>query len=183
LLSTIEYSEFYPTLLQVKCSICWRWRLRASGLGYFIYTSHLCSCWRISFDLAIWFKLMIWYSFQSYVVLTYCIWNWTCIRYFWPYYKVISATNSVYVICIYLIKYDLSCEVNLLRPFMVLNGLPGLYKRRYTRVNVFNGDSCNTAGVKHALSISNHEHEHHLAFILACNISATSGWNMCNVTL
>jgi hypothetical protein len=40
------------------------------------------------------------------------------------------------MICIYLIKYDLSCDVDLLRPFVVLNGLPGLYKRRYARVNV-----------------------------------------------
>jgi hypothetical protein len=28
-------------------------------------------------------------------------------------------------------------------------------------------------GVKHALSISNHEHEHHLAYIITCNISVT----------
>jgi hypothetical protein len=52
-----------------------------------------------------------------------------------------SVANSEYVICIRLIKYDLGCEVDLLRPFVVLNGLPGLYKWRYTHVNVFNGDS------------------------------------------
>ena len=40
-----------------------------------------------------------------------------------------------------LIMYDLGCEVDLLRPFVVLNGLPGLYKWRYARVNVFNGDN------------------------------------------
>jgi hypothetical protein len=73
--------------------------------------------------------------------LTYCIWNWTCINYLWPYYKVISAANSVYVICICLIKYDLSCEVDLLRPFVVLNALLDLYKRRYARINMFNRDS------------------------------------------
>jgi hypothetical protein len=27
-------------------------------------------------------------------------------------------------------------------------------------------EGCNTSGVKHALGISNHEHEHHLAFII-----------------
>jgi hypothetical protein len=32
---------------------------------------------------------------------------------------------------------------------------------------------CNTSGVKHALSIANHDHEHHLAFIITCNISVT----------
>jgi hypothetical protein len=26
--------------------------------------------------------------------------------------------------------------------------------------------ACNTSGVKHALSIANHEHEHHRAFII-----------------
>jgi hypothetical protein len=29
---------------------------------------------------------------------------------------------------------------------------------------------CNTSGVKHALGIANHEHEHHLAFIITCDI-------------
>jgi hypothetical protein len=60
---------------------------------------------------------------------------------FWTQYcNIISTANFVYVIYIYLIKYDLGCEVDLLKPLAVLNGLPGLYKWRYTRVNVFNGD-------------------------------------------
>jgi hypothetical protein len=36
---------------------------------------------------------------------------------FWTQYcNIISTTNSVYVICICLIKYDLGCEVDLSRP-------------------------------------------------------------------
>jgi hypothetical protein len=31
------------------------------------------------------------------------------------------------------------------------------------------GTYCNTLGVKHALSISNHTHEHHLAIIVTCD--------------
>jgi hypothetical protein len=65
---------------------------------------------------------------------------------------VISIVNSVCILnfrcelyvlwCILfpLIMYDLGCKVDLLRLFVVLNGLPGLYKWRYVRVNVFNGD-------------------------------------------
>jgi hypothetical protein len=34
----------------------------------------------------------------------------------------------VYMMCICLIKYDLGCEVDLLRPFVVLNGLPDSYE-------------------------------------------------------
>jgi hypothetical protein len=34
-------------------------------------------------------------------------------------------------------------------------------------------EGCNMSGVKHALSIANHEHEHHLASIITCNISVT----------
>ena len=66
---------------------------------------------------------------------------------------VISIVNSVCIlnfrrelyvlrsILFPLIMYDLGYEVDLLRPFVVLNGLPGLYKWRYARVNVFNGDN------------------------------------------
>jgi hypothetical protein len=32
------------------------------------------------------------------------------------YFNIISTVNSKYVICICLIKYDLGCEVDLLRP-------------------------------------------------------------------
>ena len=65
---------------------------------------------------------------------------------------VISIVNSVCILnfrcelyvlwCMLfpLIMYDLGCEVDLLRPFEVLNGLPGLYEWWYARVNVFNGD-------------------------------------------
>ena len=63
---------------------------------------------------------------------------------------VISIVNSVCILnfryelyvlwCMLfpLIIYDLGCEVDLLRPFVVLNGPPDLYKWRYARVNVFN---------------------------------------------
>jgi hypothetical protein len=63
------------------------------------------------------------------------------IKFWTEYCNIISATNFVYVICICLIKYDLGCEVDLLRPFVVLNRLPGLYKWWYARVNMFNEDS------------------------------------------
>jgi hypothetical protein len=42
---------------------------------------------------------------------------------------------------------------------------------------------CNTSGVKHALGTTNHEHEHHLAFIITCCINKTVVWNMWNMTL
>jgi hypothetical protein len=45
------------------------------------------------------------------------------------------------MMCICLIKYDLGCEVDLLRPFVVLNGLLGLYKWQYAHVNVLYRDS------------------------------------------
>jgi uncharacterized protein (UPF0333 family) len=38
---------------------------------------------------------------------------------------------------------------------------------------IINHGGCNTSGVKHALSISNHAHEHHLAFIITCDIRVT----------
>jgi hypothetical protein len=33
--------------------------------------------------------------------------------------------------------------------------------------------SYNTSGVKHALGTANHEYEHHLAFIITCDINET----------
>ena len=42
--------------------------------------------------------------------------------------NIISATNSVYVMCICLIYYGLGCDVDLPRSFMTLGGLTGLYK-------------------------------------------------------
>jgi hypothetical protein len=48
----------------------------------------------------------------------------------------------MYVMCICLISYSLGCEVDLSRSFMTLGGLPSLYKWKYVRVNVLNGDSC-----------------------------------------
>jgi hypothetical protein len=68
---------------------------------------------------------------------------------------VISIVNSVCILnfgcelyvlwCMLfsLIMYDLGYEVDLLRPFVVLNWLSGLYEWRYARVNVFNED-CHT---------------------------------------
>jgi hypothetical protein len=44
-------------------------------------------------------------------------------------------------------------------------------------------ETCSTSGVKHALSISNHTHEHHPAFIITCNIGVTLSWNMWNIML
>jgi hypothetical protein len=35
------------------------------------------------------------------------------------------------------------------------------------------GEGYNTSGVKHTLGIANHEHEHHLAFIITCDINET----------
>jgi hypothetical protein len=43
--------------------------------------------------------------------------------------------------CIYLIYYDLGCEVNLLRSFVTLDGLLALYECKYVCVNVLNRDS------------------------------------------
>jgi hypothetical protein len=44
----------------------------------------------------------------------------------------------------------------------------------YTRtLNDPYGEDCNTSGVKHALGITNHEHEHHIAFIITCYINET----------
>jgi len=42
-------------------------------------------------------------------------------------YNIISAANSMYVMCIYLIYYGLGCDVDLPRSFMTLGGVPGLY--------------------------------------------------------
>jgi hypothetical protein len=42
----------------------------------------------------------------------------------------------MYVMCICLIYYGLGCEVDLLRSFMTLGGLPSLYEGKYVRVNV-----------------------------------------------
>jgi hypothetical protein len=47
----------------------------------------------------------------------------------------------------------------------------------------YKGEGCNTLGVKHCISIANHDHEHHFAFIITCNISITLSWNMWNITL
>ena len=56
-------------------------------------------------------------------------------------YNIISTANSVYVMCIYLIYYGLGCDVNLPTSFVILDGLPGLYKWKYVRVNMLNGDN------------------------------------------
>jgi hypothetical protein len=40
-------------------------------------------------------------------------------------------------------------------------------------IHIYKVHGCNTSGVKHALSIANHEHEHYLAFIITCDISVT----------
>ena len=42
--------------------------------------------------------------------------------------NIISAANSVYVMCICLIYYNLGCDVELPRSFVTLGGLSGLYK-------------------------------------------------------
>ena len=42
--------------------------------------------------------------------------------------SIMSAANSVYVMCICLIYYGLGCDVDLPRSFMTLGGLLGLYK-------------------------------------------------------
>jgi hypothetical protein len=47
----------------------------------------------------------------------------------------------MYVMCTCLICYGLGCEVDLPRSVMTLGGLPGLYKCKYVRVNVLNGNS------------------------------------------
>jgi hypothetical protein len=53
-------------------------------------------------------------------------------------------------------------------------GSTGPHGTNYTRtLNDPCGEDCNTFGVKHALGITNHEHEHHLAFIIACYINET----------
>ena len=43
--------------------------------------------------------------------------------------------------CICLIYYGLGCDVDLPRSFVTLGGLSGLYKWKYARVNMLNGDS------------------------------------------
>ena len=55
--------------------------------------------------------------------------------------SIMSAANSVYVMCICLIYYGLSCDVDLSRPFMMLGGLPDLCKWKCMRVNVISEDN------------------------------------------
>ena len=43
--------------------------------------------------------------------------------------------------CICLIYYGLGCDVDLPRSYVTLGGLPGLYKWKYVRVNMLNGDN------------------------------------------
>ena len=62
------------------------------------------------------------------IVNSFCILNFRCELY------------VLWCMLFPLIMYDLGCEIDLLRPFEVLNGLLGLYEWRYARVNVFNGD-------------------------------------------
>ena len=47
----------------------------------------------------------------------------------------------MYVMGICLIYGNLGCDVDLLRSFVTLDGLPGLYKWKYVRVNMLNGDN------------------------------------------
>jgi hypothetical protein len=44
----------------------------------------------------------------------------------------------MYVMCICLIYYGLGCKVDLLRSFVTLSGLPGLYEYKYVCVNMLN---------------------------------------------
>ena len=55
--------------------------------------------------------------------------------------SIMSAANSVYVMCICLIYYGLGCDVDLPRSFVTLGRLQGLYKSKYVRIKVLNGDS------------------------------------------
>ena len=65
-------------------------------------------------------------SFELGIVLFICEFN--C--------NIISAANSMYMMCIWLIYYDLGCDVYLPRSFVTLGGLPGLYKWKYVCANV-----------------------------------------------
>ena len=53
--------------------------------------------------------------------------------------NIISAANSMYVMCICLIYYGLGCDVDLPRSFMTLGGLLGLYKWKCLHANVLAG--------------------------------------------
>ena len=53
--------------------------------------------------------------------------------------NIISAANSMYVMCICLIYYGLGCDVDLPRSFVTLGGQPGLYKWKCVRANVLAG--------------------------------------------
>jgi hypothetical protein len=53
--------------------------------------------------------------------------------------NIISAANSVHVMCICLIYYGLGCDVDLPRSFMTLGGLPDLYKWKYMCQRVSGG--------------------------------------------
>ena len=53
--------------------------------------------------------------------------------------SIMSAANSVYVMCICLVYYGLGYDVDLPRSFVILGGLPGLYKWKYACVNVLAG--------------------------------------------
>jgi hypothetical protein len=53
--------------------------------------------------------------------------------------NIFPLQNFMYVMCICLIFYGLGCDMDLLRSFVTLGRLPGLYKWKYMRANVLVG--------------------------------------------
>ena len=110
----IRVLRICPAILQVKFSACWIWWLIAGRLGdvYIVFLS-ICFYWRMSIKLAMYFNLcyynlfkamlslLIWFELS--IVLIIC--ELCC--------NIISAANSMYVMCICLIYYDLGCDVDL----------------------------------------------------------------------
>jgi hypothetical protein len=77
------------------------------------YISHLCFCLEDVIEASSVFQMYWFVIISNYVVLTYQIWNLILYNLFMnSVSNIISVVTSMYVICICLIKYDLSCNVD-----------------------------------------------------------------------
>jgi hypothetical protein len=92
---------------------CWRYLVKCLWAQLIFYISHLCFCLEDVIEASSVFQMYWFVIISNYVILTYQIWNLILYNLFMnSVSNIISVVISMYVICIRLIKYDLSCNVD-----------------------------------------------------------------------